>query len=159
MDVPLNFRVPQSVLNETGATLADIGSEGVEGVVLWVAREAQGLDVEILRALVPAQIAFRSEDGLAVMIPDWSVSELILGLDEGTYIPIRVHSHPQDAYHSSTDDLNRLLSHRGAISIVVPDFARHGMHLPACSVNELGEDFRWRELASDEVARRFRVVE
>jgi hypothetical protein len=158
MDVPLNFRVNHSVVDETGEALAEIGRHGVEGVVVWIGREAVDGEVEILRAVVPTQVAFRSEDGLAVMIPDWAVSELIHDLEEGTFIPIRVHSHPCDAYHSSTDDLNRLLSHRGAISIVVPNFARSRMTLTDCSINELGDDFRWRQLPASEVARRFHIV-
>lgn len=157
MDVPLTFLIPRSVIAETQATLAEIGEHGVEGVVLWIGRQPVDCSVEIIEALVPWQVALRSEDGLAVTIPDWAVSELILGLEPGTYIPIRVHSHPQDAYHSSTDNLNRILSHKGSISIVVPWFARSEMRLGECSVNELGPDFRWTELSTDDVARRFIV--
>lgn len=157
MDVPLTFLIPSTVIAETRATLAEIGEDRVEGVVLWIGKEPVDGTVEILEALVPWQVALRSEDGLAVTIPDWEVSELILGLEPGTYIPIRVHSHPQDAYHSSTDNLNRILSHKGSISIVVPWFAKSEMRLGECSVNELGPDFRWSELSADEVTRRFIV--
>jgi hypothetical protein len=134
MDLPLTFRIPEIVIAETGRALAEIGERGLEGVVVWVARQPAGADVDVIRAVVPPQVGLRSEDGLAVMIPDWAVSELIYALEDGTYIPIRVHSHPRDAYHSTTDDLNRLLSHRGAISIVVPNFARDKMDLMSCSV-------------------------
>lgn len=157
MDAPLTFLIPSTVIAETRATLAEIGEHRVEGVVLWIGKEPVDGTVEILEALVPWQVALRSEDGLAVTIPDWEVSELILGLEPGTYIPIRVHSHPQDAYHSSTDNLNRILSHKGSISIVVPWFAKSEMRLGECSVNELGSDFRWSELSADEVTRRFIV--
>jgi hypothetical protein len=157
MDVPLIFRIPRAVLTETRRTLAEIGEHGVEGVVLWVASEPADGTAEVLRTLIPYQVALRSEDGLAVTIPDWAVSELILGLEPSSYIPIKVHSHPQDAFHSMTDDLNRILSHRGSISIVVPWFARAELRLSECSVNELGSDFRWRELSADEVERRFIV--
>ena len=158
MDDPLTYRIPAQVLSDTRKALAERGAEGVEGVVVWVAREPERAEVEVVGAVVPPQIAFRSEDGLAVMIPDWAVSELNTALPAGTYIPIRVHSHPGEAFHSSTDDLNRLLSHRGALSIVVPNFARGALDLGACSINELDADFRWRELTADEVARRFVVV-
>ena len=158
MDDPLTYRIPAHVVADTHAALAERGAEGFEAVVVWVAREQQRADVEVLQAVVPPQIALRGEDGLAVMIPDWAVSELITSLPPGTYIPIRVHSHPRDAFHSSTDDLNRLLSHRGAVSIVVPDFARAALDLGGCSVNELGTDFEWRELDPDEIARRFLIV-
>lgn len=157
MDVPVTFLIPSTVIAETRATLAEIGEQRVEGVVLWVGKEPVDGTVEILEALVPWQVALRNEDGLAVTIPDWEVSELILGLEAGTYIPIRVHSHPQDAYHSSTDNLNRILSHKGSISIVVPWFAKSEMRLGECSVNELGPDFRWSELSADEITRRFIV--
>jgi hypothetical protein len=159
MDVPLTFRVPRDVLAETWAALAEIGGHGLEGVVLWVAAEPADAEIEILYAITPAQVAFRSDEGLAVMIPDWAVSELITGLPVGAHVPVRVHSHPGAAYHSSTDDTNRLLSHRGAISIVVPDFARHDPDLARCSVNELSADFTWRELDAGETGRRFIVVD
>jgi hypothetical protein len=158
MDLPLTFVVPTALIEATGQALAQIGERAVEGVVVWVGRRPAHHTVQVLHAIVPHQIAFSSDEGLAVTIPDWAVSELIDELEDGTYIPIRVHSHPGEAYHSTTDDRNRLLSHRGAISIVVPDFARAGMNLATCSVNELGEDFRWHELAADEVARRFCLV-
>lgn len=154
----MRFRVASELLDATAEALAEIGEEAVEGVVVWVGRQPVGDVVEVARAVVPGQVAFRSEDGLAVMIPDSAVSELILSLDDSEFIPIRVHSHPGEAYHSGTDDLNRLLGHKGAISIVVPYFARRGMDLSTCSVNELDDDFRWRELSVEEVRRRFDIV-
>lgn len=159
MGSPLTFRIPVSVLGETQEALAESGAEGFEGVVLWVARDPRDGVAEVLYAVTPPQIALQSEEGLAVTIPDWAVSDLISRLPDGTFIPIRVHSHPSEAYHSSTDDLNRILSHRGAISVVVPDFARGSLNLPSCSVNELGADFVWREWNPDEISGRFVVVE
>ena len=127
MDVPLTFCVPRDVLAETrrGAR-RDRRVRASRALSLWVAREpadsgGRGPLCDRPRASGVSQ----RRGGLAVMIPDWAVSELITGLPVGAHVPVRVHSHPGDAYHSSTDDTNRLLSHRGAISIVVPDFARH----------------------------------
>ena len=48
-----------------------------------------------------------------------------------------------------------LISHVGAISIVVPFFARGSIDLARCSVNELSDDHLWRELSDQEVQKRF----
>jgi len=146
----------EEVLEDTRAVLADRGVHGVEGVVLWVGRRS-GEDVQILFAFGPPQIAYKSPDGLAVSIPDEAVTEIIAALPPDLFIPVRVHSHPTDAYHSATDNTNMLLSHRGAISIVVPYFADRPIELTQCSVNELDNSFCWREMPVGEIQERFIV--
>ena len=37
----------------------------------------------------------------------------------------QVHTHPTSAFHSSTDDHYPLVTLLGALSLVLPDFARH----------------------------------
>lgn len=150
------YTIPASVITDTREVLLIAGREGLEGVVLWIGQR-RGTHVEILGEYVPRQIAYRSEHGVAVQIPDEEIALIIAGLPEGLAVACRVHSHPGEAYHSSTDDLNALLSHVGAISIVVPHFARDEMRLEHCSVNELDEDFCWRELTARETRQRFRV--
>jgi hypothetical protein len=51
-----------------------------------------------------------------------------------------------------------IIAHVGAISVVVPDFARDPIDLRNCSVNELGRDGSWREFPPSEVTARFRVL-
>ena len=150
--------VPAGVLEETQAFLAECGREHYEGVVLWVGV----VDLEdrgsIVRELIPRQYGYRSpEGGVAVQVPDDEIAAILTALPPRLLILCRVHSHPHRAYHSETDDLNRLLSHVGAISIVVPDFARSPIVLSECSINELDEAHRWRELDADEVLQRFVV--
>lgn len=152
-----HFHIPRQILHESRLLLAAPGREGLEAAVVWLGRETATAAVEILAVEMPEQIAIRTDLGVAVMLPDESVSRLIAALPAGVFIPVRLHTHPGAAYHSSTDDQNKLLSHRGAISIVVPDFARGEIDLSRCSVNELDEGFRWRELSPDEVGARFLV--
>lgn len=83
MDVPLTFVVPQGVIDATGQALAQIGERAVEGVVAWVGRRPVNQEVHILNAIVPHQIAFSSDEGLAVMIPDWAVTELTGPVPDG----------------------------------------------------------------------------
>ena len=150
------YAIPASVISNTREVLLIAGREGLEAVVLWIGRRG-GAHVEILREYVPRQIAYRSEHGVAVQIPDDEIALIIARLPAGLSVACRVHSHPGAAYHSSTDDLNALLSHTGAISIVVPLFARDEVRLEHCSVNELDRDFRWRELTALETRQRFKV--
>jgi hypothetical protein len=158
MDDPLtSFRIPSHVLEESRLLLAEPGLEGLEAVVLWIGRKQGESLVEILGVHMPEQLAVRTELGVAVTVLEDALSALIAGLPAGMFVPARLHTHPAEAYHSSIDDDNMLLSHRGAISIVVPDFARERVELARCSVNELDRRHRWRELDPREVETRFTV--
>lgn len=150
------YAIPALVMTSTREALLIAGREELEAVVLWIGQR-QGEHVEIVGEYVPRQIAYHSEHGVAVQIPDDEIALIIAWLPEGLAVACRVHSHPGAAYHSSTDDLNALLSHAGAISIVVPHFAHDEIQLERCSVNELDEDFCWRELSARETQRRFLV--
>lgn len=156
IDGPLKqIIVPPTVLETTVEFLRACGRERYEAVVLWTGV----VDIEdrgyVLAELIPRQIGYRGADGVAVSIPGEEITRILMNLPRGEMILCRVHSHPGRAYHSPTDDLNRLLSHVGAISIVVPDFAREPLDLRRCSVNELDAQHRWRELSRAETLERF----
>ena len=149
--------IPAAVLEATGGFLRDCGRQHYEAVVLWIGV----VDIRdhgfVTAELIPRQVGYRGPDGVAVSIPGEEITRLFASLPPDQMILCRVHSHPGRAYHSSTDDLNRLLSHVGAISIVVPDFARAPIDLGRCSINELDGSHRWRELPLSEATRRFVV--
>lgn len=153
-----NYVVPQHVLRQTRDFLFERGEHGVEAVVLWLGEVVDEENAIVLAAYVPDQIARRSEYGVSVEVTQEGLTRLISQLPEGIFVLIRVHSHPTEPYHSDVDDDNMLISHRNAISIVVPFFARNAIELASCSVNELQEDGHWRELDTLEVDRRFKVV-
>lgn len=147
--------IPRQVVEATWEFLAACGREHYEGVVLWLGIVDTANTGHVLRELIPRQYGYRSKDGVAVQIPDEEIAAILAALPTALLILCRIHSHPTEAYHSAQDDLNRLLSHVGAISIVVPDFAQDPIDLQDCSVNELDESHRWRELDGDEITRRF----
>jgi hypothetical protein len=151
------FSIPTDVMVQTWDLLRRPGFEGLEAAAVWIGRRLPGGDVEIFDVNMPEQLAYRSEFGVAVTILDEALSRLIATLPLECFVPIRLHTHPGPAYHSDTDDQNMLLSHMGAISIVIPDFARDEIDLCSCSVNELNESHHWRELSPDEVKARFIV--
>ena len=154
-----NYVVPRRVLDATRTFLFARGASGVEAVIVWIGRVVDDLTAEITDAFAPEQIAHRSEHGISVEVTQKGLTRLIGSLRAGQFVLCRVHSHPTDAYHSELDSLNMLISHKGAISIVVPDFAWKAIDLEACSVNELEHGRGWRELKKSEVAERFHVVD
>lgn len=153
-----SYAIPEAVLTETRDVLSMRGEKGLEAVVLWLGRPVTDTDAEILAAYVPEQIAYRSDEGVAVEVTQEGLTALISALPRGVFVLCRVHSHPHGAYHSDTDDRNMLISHPGAISIVVPNFASEPITLSGCSINELHHGAGWRELPAAEVAERFTVV-
>lgn len=152
-----NYVVPAHVLSETRDLLAEPGAEQMEAIVVWIGTIENDTRAQIVAAVRPGQIAYRSSTGCAVEVPQDALTELISVLPIGHVVLARLHTHPGEAYHSEVDDRNMLIAHRGAISIVVPDFARRPLDLNACSINELHPDGRWVELSRRDVADRFEV--
>jgi hypothetical protein len=153
-----HYTVPHQVVERSGDFLAERGRQGLEAVVLWLGLVADERRAVVLVELTPPQVAYAGEDGVAVQVPDEVIAELLRSLPVGIFVLCRLHSHPREAYHSEQDDTNMIISHRGAISIVVPHFAQQPIGLERCSVNELGEGHRWRELSRQEIRERFEVI-
>lgn len=151
------YELSHHVLDDTWEMLAEPGRDRVEAVVLWLGCVPEDTRGEVLAAIRPEQVAYRSPDGLAVEVPQEVLTQLVATLPEGIHVLVRVHSHPTDAYHSTTDDRNMIIGHVGAVSIVVPRFATGTVDLRTCSVNILGRDGRWRELTQDEIDATFDV--
>jgi hypothetical protein len=154
----IHYQIPREVLTTSRALLAEIGAEGLEGVVVWVGRRVDATHAEVERVLRPEQLCFRTAEGVGVEVPPESIGALISALEPETSVLARLHTHPGYAYHSDVDDVNMLVAHQGAISIVVPDFASAPIKLTACSVNELRHGEGWIELSASEVTLRFEIL-
>jgi hypothetical protein len=152
-----HYAVDARTLALTREFLQERGEHGLEGVVLWLGRPLDEHHAEILAPYAPEQVGFKSEEGVAVQVTDEGLSGLISALPPGMFVLCRVHSHPSEAYHSELDDTNMIISHPGAISIVVPFYARSPIVLPDCSINELQYGSGWRELSRAEILERFEV--
>lgn len=149
------YAIPREVVTATAAFLELRGRSGLEGTVLWLGEVDTETKATVTKPYVPEQVAYRSAQGLAVEVTRRGLSGLIESLPLGVFVLVRVHSHGEHAYHSETDDQNMIVSHEGAISIVVPYFARHGLDLMECSVNELRRGRGWSQLTPEDVKRRF----
>ena len=124
------FVVPGGVLAQTLAVLQRAGRNGNEAFVTWggLVRD-DGATLQIVSAVVPDQRAHQTPDGLLVTVEGQSLFEVNRALyKRGEILAAQVHSHPDDAYHSSTDDCFSLVTLTGALSVVVPRFGTDGLN-------------------------------
>lgn len=139
--------VPAQCVQETHEHLRSVGSRGLEGLALWAGRRTdESFHVE--QAIIPLQRGVRSVNGVYVEIGPQELHRMNVWLFERKLSLIaQIHSHPTEAYHSDTDDAYALVTKAGAISIVVPDFARQTFSLTSCATFRLSDKGRWVELS------------
>ena len=145
------FVIPAVVLRDTIEFLRDVGREGFEGFVLWGGERVEQALFEFRSAIIPNQRAMLTDNGLLVTVEGQALFEVNQQLHErGEILAAQVHSHPTEAYHSSTDDQFAMATLVGALSIVIPDFARYApadMEQWACY--RLSAAGRWDSAATD----------
>lgn len=152
--------IPEALLRRTRDFLYERGLHGCEGMALWIG-EPDGEDgdrVRLTRLLVPEQVCTKTEFGVAVDMTERAHFTLLDHVAPHERLYVRVHSHPGRAYHSERDDENLVLTHHGALSVVVPDFARRPLRLEDCAVYRLHNGRGWLPLAPNELARLFEVT-
>ena len=121
------FIVPRALVSQTLRPLQAAGRGGNEAFVLWGGRPEGSTAFRFEQAYLPRQTAKRSARGLLVVVGGaelFRVNREFYRL--GLTLAAQVHSHPTDAYHSETDDEYPLITLRGGLSAVVPDFGRGG---------------------------------
>jgi hypothetical protein len=158
MSVPIvTHVVPQRVLDDSRTFLYSVGLQGCEGTGLWIGVPS-GNAVNIVRFFAPEQIATKTAYGVAVDLTRRAHLTLTDNLQDGEQFYVRIHSHPGRAYHSQRDDENPILTHKGALSIVVPNFARQQIILAQCAIYRLEHGRGWMQLDNQDIAQTFKVV-
>lgn len=136
------FVIPDLVLDPTLAFLQKTGRRGDEGFVVWggvldpsigqfgkdaIGDGPVGRTVRFTSAYVPQQQAHGTPEGLLVTVDGTALFRMNRDLyARGEIAAGQVHTHPTEAFHSETDDHFPLVTLMGALSIVVPNFAREG---------------------------------
>jgi hypothetical protein len=75
-------------------------------------------------------------------------------------IAAQVHSHPKEAFHSFADDEGAFIRHLGALSFVIPYFARDSSvstFLEEAALHELQEGNRWTLVPFEGVRARCQI--
>lgn len=133
------LHLDRNLLEQARGFLEERGSHGLEGTALIVGGPRP-------RLVVPEQKATGGKLGHTVEVTRAGQLQLALALGPDETYAARIHSHPDEAFHSRADDANPALTFQGALSIVVPYYGlglRHG--LDACAVYLL-HDRRWVNL-------------
>jgi hypothetical protein len=143
------FVVPRAVVRETDTHLRGAGRVRSECFVLWSGVQEHDA-FHIRTGHLPRQTAYRLPDGLCVRVEGDELHRLNVWLFEhGERLAVQVHSHPTEAYHSTTDDTYPIVTMRGGLSVVVPDFGRAGLLGNGVAYYRLGVS-GWDELSLDE---------
>ena len=139
------LRIPPRVLEPTLDFLAEQGRHGHEGFVVWGSRRIDEHTLRFTSCYVPEQTAHKTPDGLLVVVDGEALFRMNRAFYErGETAAGQVHTHPTDAYHSSTDDHFPLVTLRGALSLVIPDFAKEGLRgMPGWAWYRLRELGQW----------------
>lgn len=135
--------LPAPLLVEARTFFEDCGARGYEGTAM-IKNSSEGLAL-----IIPDQRPSRGASGVvSVEVTRAGQMQLALALGPEDLYVARIHSHPGEAFHSRADDANPVLTHEGALSIVVPFFGlglRLGLNPCAVLRREGG---RWRDLAA-----------
>lgn len=112
-------RISAALVEQTVDVLRAASS--VERVVLWLGRRRAG-DVVVMEVFVPMQ----ETEADFFRIPSGGMADLLAHLrDQRLMVAAQVHSHPFEAFHSPADDRWAVVSHVGALSLVVPEFCQN----------------------------------
>lgn len=149
------FVVPGAVIRDTDNQLRAAGHSRSECFVLWSGVRDHD-SFYIRTGHVPKQTGYRFSGGLCVRVEGDELHRLNVWLfDHHEELAVQVHSHPTEAYHSETDDTYPIVTMRGGLSLVVPNFARTGLRGPGVASFRLGLS-GWTELSENEVERLIR---
>lgn len=133
MRSPFRIHISDALLERTAALLASFAEDAPsEGVVYWFGLDLGGNCI-VTSLIVPDAHA---SWGCIATTPEANAEVLRSIVGTPLVLIGQAHSHPgRDVRHSDYDDRQTFPRFEGAISLVVPDYAKAGIHLPSCGVH------------------------
>jgi hypothetical protein len=151
--------VPRRVADEAQAHLRAVGENGFEGFALW-AGVRSGQSFFVKEAIIPAQSGYRSAEGVCVYVGPEELHRINVWLYEHEMTLIgQLHSHPEEAFHSDTDDTFPIATTLGALSLVLPNYARRPFVLAECAIYRLMPTTGWTPMSRRAAARLISVTD
>lgn len=151
--------IPRRFLESGHEFLRKVGSTRREGMVLW-AGIAEGNSFDVTELLIPNQHSLITPDGVCVVVDAAEMHRLNVHLFKSRLrIIAQIHSHPSEAYHSSTDDEYAIATTIGSFSLVVPDFAKREFSFAETAIYRLISNGEWKGLTDAQIRLTFNVSE
>jgi len=139
------YMVPAAVVEQTFAELRRCGRGVSECQVLWLSPWSSVSTIE--RVVHPKHHAH----GVGFELDDAWLNDFWRGLTATrSGIRVQVHTHPNEAFHSSTDDAWPIIHVPGFLSLVIPRFATGSVGFEDAFLARLQTDGTWREVAIPE---------
>lgn len=150
--------VPWKAVETAHDHLRTVGEEGAEGLALW-AGVRDGNTFQVRETIIPEQTAHATREGVCVTVGSAELRRIGVWLYERGYqIVAQLHSHPGAAYHSATDDHFAVATTAGALSLVVPDYARRPFALERCAAYRLTQSGMWSPVSQSELTRLIHIL-
>jgi len=127
-----------------------------ECVLLWLGRKEGSVQriVEVYRPIQDSAIDYFE-------IPREGMAALMQRLrEQGLFVVSQVHTHPSEAFHSPADDRWAIVRHVGALSVVLPHFAKSttlANFLQQSVFFELNASNKWNKISPPALKRRLRI--
>ena len=151
------FQIPNEVVRVSEDALKRAGRDGHELFVLWTGTVA-GQVFRVEHTYVPTQRSYRDDSGVCVRVEGPELHRLNRWLYEHSQVlAIQIHTHPDEAYHSDTDNTYPIVTSLGGLSVVVPDFCRKGLRSPGAVVYRLRSN-GWEQLSAETAQDLLQVV-
>jgi hypothetical protein len=150
--------VPGDVMTGGYQFMRAAGKAGLEGMVLWLGTSADEA-FTVKELFIPEQRGLRTADGVCAIVGEAELRRLNVYLYKNSLELIaQIHTHPRQAYHSTTDDQYAIATTIGSYSIVVPNFARVDYPLGQCAVYRLSASGDWIEVDESTTPNRITVI-
>lgn len=142
------IKLPRVCIKAAYNHIRQVGRERLEGVVLFAGTyNPEGKLFSVSETIVPKQVSVNIDQGLLYAVDGEELHRINVYLHSTKQILVaQLHSHPSEAYHSSTDDAFPIITKVGGFSIVVPNFGVEEFSLDKWAVFRLSEDGSWNEL-------------
>ena len=152
------FEFPRKYLEKAYYFLREVGIERYEAVALF-AGSIEADRVKIKKVIIPKQEAAKTEYGLLYSVGGEELHRINLWLHENKLMLVsQIHSHPQEAYHSETDDLFPIVTLIGGLSIVVPCFASREFNELDWAYYRLVSLNYWEEIDKSMIEKIMKIV-
>lgn len=151
--------VPKNIALEGHKFMRLMGRQGSEGLVLWIG-VVDGYTFNVTDLIIPKQKGVVSGGGVCVVVETEELRRLNYALYQAKKELIaQLHSHPTNAYHSSTDDEYPIVTTMGGLSLVAPDFASRPFDLRDYATYRLSEDATWDEMREEDVLKLINIMD